>query len=636
MMTSRRNNWSRTNCRTGESGQAILFLLLALGIALLGAVAFSVDFGNTWFHRQSAQSAADAACTAGVMDLLVDSQGGATGHQGFTNGTAFNCAPGSTASPCKYARFNGYNSDGTGNLVEVKFPTSSVVPGLPSSSIAASAVVPTAFMQVNVIDNVPVYFSGLLSGRRSLPVRASAVCGVVYATSPIPILVLDPHSPNSSPAQSAFNIQGSGLIKIVGGPTKSIQVNSQDTAGSCGQSNCSVNYPWGSARVDLSQGGPPPSGGSSGAPGTGSDFALYGAPTTAPSGFIPGTTGHWVAPSAPINDPFAQMCAPGQTGCPTINGNSPPTIPAAPTMPADEQSALQPTSPCTSTQVPCQVAYKDHGCPDPSATTRTSKKPHICWLYTPGHYTTNINVKDSIALFDPGLYYLDNGLTLDSGSTVRAGTGAGDGSGGVIFYFSGSGTVTVNSNSGGTFDNFNSVKGPVDSSGNKYADKTTAPALRNQTYGNGARCTGTSTIPDNLKNGGAGVNINGNILLGACTGYYGDPLGASDPNGVQRNFVFFQDRSAKAVQPTWGGGGQFLLAGTMYFHSCNAAGTGIGCGATPAYFSDIFKMQGNSGSGTYVLGDIVVDNLTLGGTSGITMDLNPAQAAGILKATLLR
>ena len=124
--------------------------------------------------------------------------------------------------------------------------------------------------------------------------------------------------------------------------------------------------------------------------------------------------------------------------------------------------------------------------------------------------------------------------------------------------------------------------------------------------------------------------------MGSRTGYYGDPLGASDPNGIQRNFVFFQDRSATAVQPTWGGGGQFLLAGTMYFHSCNAAGTGIGCGATPTYFSDIFKMEGNSGSGTYVLGDIVVDNLTLGGTSGITMDLNPAQSSGILKAALLR
>src|SRR5438094_8193585 len=100
MVMRRINRWGRTNCRTGESGQAILFLLLALGIFLLGAVAFSVDFGNTWFHRQSAQSAADAACTAGAMDLLVDSQGGATGHQGFLSGTACNSAPRSICAPC--------------------------------------------------------------------------------------------------------------------------------------------------------------------------------------------------------------------------------------------------------------------------------------------------------------------------------------------------------------------------------------------------------------------------------------------------------------------------------------------------------------------------------------------------------
>ena len=632
MMTSRRNNWSRTNCRTGESGQAILFLLLALGIALLGAVAFSVDFGNTWFHRQSAQSAADAACTAGVMDLLVDAQGGATGHQGFTNGTAFNCAPGSTASPCKYARFNGYNSDGTGNLVEVKFPTSSVVPGLPSSSIAASTVVPNAFMQVNVIDNVPTYFSGLLSGRRSLPVRASAVCGVVYASSPIPILVLDPHSPNSSPAQSAFNIQGSGLIKIVGGPTKSIQVNSQDTAGSCGQSNCSVNYPWGSARVDLSQGGPNQ---------TGSDFALYGAPATAPSGFIPGTTGHWVAPAAPINDPFAQMCAPGQTGCPTINGNAPPAVPGPPQVPADEGAArwgAMACPPITAT-TPCSVGYQDHGCPK---VTELRGGGH-CLLYTPGLYTADIQVKNgTIALFDPRLYYINAGanagLSLKSNSTIRPGTGDGDGTGGVIFYFKGSSTVSVDANSGQIkpLDPFSTSLGPVTTGGVQYP-KLDATHY-NSTYRTGVKCTATSTIPTNLP---AQIPANpategANILLGSCTGYYGDPLGATDPNGVQRNFVFFQDRSATAVQPSWGGGGQFLLAGTMYFHSCNAAGTGLGCGSTPTYFSDIFKMQGTSGSGTYVLGDIVTDNLTLGGTSGITMDLNPAQSSGILKATLLR
>src|SRR5207253_1843882 len=104
--------------------------------------------------------------------------------------------------------------------------------------------------------------------------------------------------------------------------------------------------------------------------------------------------------------------------------------------------------------------------------------------------------------------------------------------------------------------------------------------------------------------------------------------------GVQRGFVFFQDRSALSVNPKWGGGGQFLLAGTMYFHSCNSSGTGVGCGAAGTYYNDIFTMQGNSGSNTYVLGEIVTDNLALGGTAGITMDLNPNTAYNILKASL--
>ena len=613
-----------TSRRSGERGQALLLLLLALGIFLMGAVALTVDISNAWLHRQAAQNAADAACTAGSMDMLVDAQGGATGHQGFTIGTQFNCSSGSAATPCNYAAFNGYDSSGSatsGNLVTVSFPGSGSVPGLPSSSIPPSSMVPSAFMRVDVIDNVQTFFFGLLSGQATQQVRAKAMCGVVLATSPIPILVLDPKNPVATPAQSALNIQGNGAISIVGGPTKSIQVNSALAASSCGQSNCSVNLPWGSATVDLSKAGPA---------GTGADIGLYGAPTTAPGGFLPGTTGHWVAPASPVSDPFAQVCAPGQTGCPSINSNSPPAIPPAPTVPADEVAA-----PKSCASIPCNVAYKDHGCPDPGATIANGN----CVLYTPGHYASEVKVKNKIALFDPGLYYLDNGFTLDSGSIVRPGTGNDDATngGGVIFYFSGSSTVTVNANSGKTsgLDNFNTLKGPVDSSGNQYPNNST---VKNVTFTSGVKWVAGSTIPTNLP---ATIPLNpatdgANVLLGACTGYYGDPLGASDPNGVQRNFVFFQDRSATAVRPTWGGGGQFLLAGTMYFHSCNATGTGIGCGATPTYFSDIFKMEGNSGSGTYVLGDIVVDNLTLGGTSGITMDLNPAQAAGILKATLLR
>jgi hypothetical protein len=124
--------------------------------------------------------------------------------------------------------------------------------------------------------------------------------------------------------------------------------------------------------------------------------------------------------------------------------------------------------------------------------------------------------------------------------------------------------------------------------------------------------------------------------MGPCTGYYGDPLGATDPLGLQRGFVFFQDRSALSVNPSWGGGGQFLLAGTMYFHSCNVSGTGTQCGTAPTYYNNLYTLQGNSGSNTYVLGQIVTDNLALGGTSGITMDLNPNSAFSLLKAALFQ
>jgi hypothetical protein len=283
-------------------------------------------------------------------------------------------------------------------------------------------------------------------------------------------------------------------------------------------------------------------------------------------------------------------------------------------------------------------------------------------LYTAGFYgSPGIQIGPSggakTALFDPGLYYVVGGLGLNStGDTARPGTGLGDGSGGVTFYFSGTGTVSVAASSGThTLDDFNTLTGPVDSTGNQYANVTTVNASQtNVTYTMGAKCLSSSVLPSNLVNGGAGVNIgsdtsnspavqNGaNLLMGPCTGYYGDPLGTLEPAaiGEQRWFLFFQDRSAIAVQPQWGGSGQFLLAGTMYFHSCKSNGEGVSCTPPPnpatasSYYQDIFSMQGSAGSGTYVLGEIVTDNLTLGGTSGIVMDLNPTTAFNILKASL--
>jgi len=59
-----------TRRHRSQRGQTVIMVVVALGIAFLAVLGFVVDFGNLWFHRQSAQKVADAACTAAVMDML--------------------------------------------------------------------------------------------------------------------------------------------------------------------------------------------------------------------------------------------------------------------------------------------------------------------------------------------------------------------------------------------------------------------------------------------------------------------------------------------------------------------------------------------------------------------------------------
>ena len=282
------NRWRKSGRSPRESGQALVFMVLALALVLLGVGAISVDMSNLWFHRQAAQNAADSACTAGAMDLLVDAQGSQTGHQGFVNGTAFNCTAGSSAAPCQYAARNGYNSNNAspGNLVSVSFPAS--VAGVPTSAIPPAGIAPNAFIRVDVTDKVQTFFSGSLSGTRTQTVRSFAVCGLVLAASPVPLLVLDPKASDAP----TLDLQGNPNINIVGGPQRSVQVNSSAT---------NAVHIQGSAVLDLSLGGPG---------GNGSDLAVYGGPATPPGGFKKGTNGHWYAPAAPLGDPFAQIPAP--------------------------------------------------------------------------------------------------------------------------------------------------------------------------------------------------------------------------------------------------------------------------------------------------------------------------------------
>jgi len=433
-------------------------------------------------------------------------------------------------------------------------------------------MIPTAFMGELVTDNVQTFFSGILSGNRTQAVRAYSACGVVLAKAPIPILVLDPFNPVVSPPQKALDIQGTPTIKIVGGPSQSIQVNSQSAT--------AVNI-GGSATINLTKGGPN---------FDGSSFGTYGGPATAPAGFVTAGSGKWMTTS-PIADPFAQIPAP-----------------AVPPPPAALSGAVV----CSSLTIQsgnCTVAHTVHGCP---ATN--------CTLFTGGYYPNGIcigtggcgggiaHASQNTAIFDPGVYYVNNGIQLMAHAMVRPGTGVGDGSGGTMFYLTGAsnacsgqpGLICVGSNSGSeAIDLFNT---------------------------SAVQCPGGSPPDPNLN---LPATLPGNVLLAPCTGTYGDPL------GKYRGILFFQDR-ASGAGGGWGGGGGFLLAGSMYFHHCNAAGTGVSCGANPTYYNSIFTLQGNSGSASYVLGDIITDNLAMGGTPTINMALNPLAAYSTLKATLLK
>ncbi len=577
--------------RHSERGQIAIIVVLALGLFLLAFTGLAVDYSNLWFHRQAAQGAADAACQAGAMDMYNLAGGAVSGtpatfNPGFTPtaGASLDCSANSTATPCKYAALNGYSGTGlvgatASNDVTFSFPATTSIPGVTAPPASLAAV---PFMRVDVVDRVKVYLSGLITRSRTQDVRATAKCGLVLATSPIPIIILNPSLPGSLSTNGT-----NATIAIQGGPQRSIQVNSL-SATAVGGSGGNGNF---TGTIDLHLGGPA-------IPPTGSDLGTAGGPATPVGTFKPGSTGHWYI-SSPIIDPFATLAAPPKPGAPVV----PASWPAW----------------CTSS--PCNVDHGFNKCP--AAGLHTDRPAGGCWEYAPGYYPSGIciggggscSTGPKVAIFDAGIYWIENGLKLKSGSIVRPSNldNTANGMGGTLFYFSGTESVSVTSDSGAT------------TAGIDVFDTSRVPCS----------APGSSPLP-----AGVPPSLNGNELLAPCVGPYGDP-----PLGLNRGILFFQDRSTlMSSGATWQGGGDFLLAGTMYFHQCHTNGTdttGTSCSGS-AYSSGLktnqaaLSLGGNSGSGTYLLGEIIVDTLSLGGNPTINMDLNPNATFSILKVALLQ
>jgi hypothetical protein len=114
--------------------------------------------------------------------------------------------------------------------------------------------------------------------------------------------------------------------------------------------------------------------------------------------------------------------------------------------------------------------------------------------------------------------------------------------------------------------------------------------------------------------------VDGNILLGPCSGTYGDPAGQN------RGFLLAQNRSVAAA-PSLGGGAGYIFSGFVYFHN----GNGATCGSNTSCLS----LQGGTANNSYALGNIVVDELSLGGNSSIKMILNSNETFPVLRPSLL-
>jgi hypothetical protein len=577
--------------RASESGQAVIGFIVIFAVLVLAGLAFAVDFANLRFHRQAAQSAADAACQAGAMDMLASSDGLQLNSMGFTPGTASSCTASSSATMCTYAKFNGYNGAGpqpasntnsAWNTVSWSFPASVSGATAPPKTVAA-----VPYVQVSIVDNVKTFFLGLFTHSNYQQVSSASICGLAQVQEAAPIVVLHPTMSGS------LTYKGGAILRIAGGPQRSIQVNSTSpTAVIC--------YP--SGYIDTSQGGPA-------TPPTGSDVGVVGAEPLAQNncagsggykGFYGGSTGNWRSSVLPVPDPYASLLPP--TG---VTTQTPITYNAS-----------------TGTYY-TWVKYQVDGCPDTVGKAYAGNGVDTnCAEFGPGYYPNGIPLPNdySTIIFLPGVYYVNGSLSPSGSNTLRvalpcwssytSGYSASACSAvssanalnysatqGVMFYFSNSGTFTV---SGG--------------SSNDPIDNVPPSALTCD----GSQPSATLGMPP--------TGLAGNVLWAQCTqnatywdngGDTTDTAGSPGTPG-NRGILFFQDH-ADTTSPSFSGSGELAYAGTLYFHSL------------PDY-QDVLTLTGGTGSGTYILGNIVADQIKLTGSAIIGMQLSSVPSTYMLKA----
>jgi hypothetical protein len=575
-----------------ESGQTSVLLLVILGTFLLASVGFAVDLSNIWFHRQTAQSAADAACVAGAMDTLYLTKGTLSLSPSFTPGTAGDCSSAPLAALCQYAGFNGYTATTAaagwgastpGNSVAVNwtFPTS-------VTGVTASGASPYPLLKVVVQEKPLTWFMGLL-GVKSMAVGASCTCGLSGGSPTAPIVVLNPL------LGSTLNISGGAHIVIAGGPQTSIQVNSAANLAPAANSALNAVYCSGGAGypIDTSLAGPS---------GNGGNLSIVGGPATnqycGGSYILNNTTqAKWKSGQAAVADPYAAVSAPT---LPTAK------VAEAVTPVATVAQGYHPTvDPFFGYIYGTWVGPGVDSCPNTATNqhylTYSATYPlnggnmyGNCLEFNPGYYPAGINTSslagysNDVVIFMPGVYYMGGNLTVGSSTTIRnAWVGTQPSTAGVMFYFL--------------------LGGPTFSGGSGAASSVINPV---PTYY--MNCGNTSTPT------GFPTTLTGNLLVAQCSAggtYVGAPTSDTFSSTGSRGLLFFADHANGIFpQPFVGAGASLSFGGAIYWHNL--------------LYTDLVSFNGAGASTTYAIGTFVVDMLSLSGSGTISMNLSGSTTSG--------
>ena len=452
--------------KPGQRGQAILLVLVAMSLLLLGALGFAIDGAQMYAQREMAQAAADAAAQAGIASIYTGTNATETTTFGLAVGSIASCTtPTDGRTPCAYAQRNGFNTGS--DTVKVDFIKNGSAPYAQSPTVNQVKVTITRTLNTTLLRFL---------GPATSSIKATATAAMVNVPSPTPIIVTHPT------ASGALSVAGSAAITICGGPNQSIQVNSSSLTA------VSIN---GNPPINLTHAGPLDPGDCSA--GTGGDFGVFGGPVAQPSQITVGASGSYIPGSLPIPDPLGALGA----------------NVAAPTQPGTigvKTSVAKGVNGCA-VNGGCSL-YK----PGYWAGGLTQVKNETA-LFSPGIYFMDGSGGFSNAA--NGIIQMATGLTDGVAGTNTGWTGN------VLFYLKGTGVISLGANSNATL-----VGSPSASAykGILFFEDRAAGALTHTLGGGGAMSlSGTIYLPSANQaltlggGGGSSTLIAGEIIVGTLS-----------------------------------------------------------------------------------------------------------------------